>query len=113
MEELDGLQLELELLLSSVLVRQMAVNTQLTIIHQLEKGKIISKPVSFILYLSRNRQSSASISLSWSVASLAVLCTIIIMVTPLLICQLNASFPSVSLLHKTFYSHSYSVTALM
>ena len=48
MEELDGLQLELELLLSSVLVRQMAVNTQLTIIHQLEKGKIISKPVSFV-----------------------------------------------------------------
>lgn len=44
MEELDGLQLELELLLSSVLVRQMALNTQLTIIHQLEKGKIISKP---------------------------------------------------------------------
>lgn len=51
MEELDGLQLELELLLSSVLVRQMALNTQLTIIHQLEKGKIISKPVSFVLGL--------------------------------------------------------------
>lgn len=44
MEELDGLQLELELLLSSVLVRQMSLNSQLSLIHQLEKGKVISKP---------------------------------------------------------------------
>ncbi|XP_069950032.1 transcriptional adapter 3-B isoform X3 [Cherax quadricarinatus] len=44
MEELDGLQLELELLLSSVLVRQMAFNNQLSIIYQLEKGKYVPKP---------------------------------------------------------------------
>ncbi|XP_064102450.1 transcriptional adapter 3-like isoform X1 [Macrobrachium nipponense] len=43
MEELDGLQLELELLLSSVLVRQMSLNNQLGIIHQLEKGKYVPK----------------------------------------------------------------------
>ncbi|XP_050734643.1 transcriptional adapter 3-B-like isoform X2 [Eriocheir sinensis] len=42
MEELDGLQLELELLLSSVLVRQMSLNSQLSLIHQLEKGKPVS-----------------------------------------------------------------------
>lgn len=46
MEELDGLQLELELLLSSVLVRQITVNNQLSIISQLEKGKYVPKPVS-------------------------------------------------------------------
>ncbi|XP_063614837.1 transcriptional adapter 3-B-like isoform X1 [Penaeus indicus] len=47
MEELDGLQLELELLLSSVLVRQNGLNNQLNIIHQLEKGKYVPKtPVS-------------------------------------------------------------------
>ena len=46
MEELDGLQLELELLLSSVLVRQMSFNNQLNIIHQLEKGKYVPKTVS-------------------------------------------------------------------
>ncbi|KAK7018684.1 transcriptional adaptor 3 [Halocaridina rubra] len=43
MEELDGLQLELELLLSSVLVRQMSFNNQLGVIHQLEKGKYVPK----------------------------------------------------------------------
>lgn len=48
MEELDALQLELELLLSSVLVRQNAVNNQLSIIYQLEKGKYVPKPVSFV-----------------------------------------------------------------
>ncbi|XP_071552940.1 transcriptional adapter 3-B isoform X2 [Panulirus ornatus] len=44
MEELDGLQLELELLLSSVLVRQITLSNQLSIIYQLEKGKYVPKP---------------------------------------------------------------------
>ncbi|RXG72035.1 Transcriptional adapter 3 [Armadillidium vulgare] len=40
MEELDGLQLELELLLSSMLVRQMALSHQIDVIQQMEKGKL-------------------------------------------------------------------------
>ncbi|KAK3864340.1 hypothetical protein Pcinc_017059 [Petrolisthes cinctipes] len=46
MEELDGLQLELELLLSSVLVRQVAISNNLSIIYQLEKGKYVPKPAA-------------------------------------------------------------------
>ena len=47
LEELDALQLELELLLSSILVRQIAMTNQITIIDQLEKGKIVPKMVSW------------------------------------------------------------------
>jgi hypothetical protein len=46
MEELDNLQLELELLASSMLVRQSAVTEQVAIIEQMEKGKIVPRPVS-------------------------------------------------------------------
>ena len=45
LEELDALQLELELLLSSILVRQTSLTNQVTLIEQLEKGKIIPKVV--------------------------------------------------------------------
>ncbi|XP_018010583.1 transcriptional adapter 3 isoform X2 [Hyalella azteca] len=44
MEELDNLQLELELLASSMLVRQSALTEQVTIIEQMEKGKIVPRP---------------------------------------------------------------------
>lgn len=44
MEELDNLQLELELLASSILVRQSAVSAQLGVIEHLEKGKPPPKP---------------------------------------------------------------------
>ncbi|MCL4139501.1 UNVERIFIED_CONTAM: hypothetical protein GTU68_021530, partial [Idotea baltica] len=43
MEELDALQLELELLLSSILVRQMAFSSQIEVIQQMEKGKLPPK----------------------------------------------------------------------
>jgi len=46
MEELDGLQLELELLLSSILVRQMSMSSQITLVDQLEKGKYVPKTAS-------------------------------------------------------------------
>ncbi|KAF2353136.1 Histone acetyltransferases subunit 3 [Trinorchestia longiramus] len=43
MEELDNLQLELELLASSMLVRQSSLTEQVSIIEQMEKGKIVPR----------------------------------------------------------------------
>ncbi|KAL7636074.1 UNVERIFIED_CONTAM: hypothetical protein RMT77_013893 [Armadillidium vulgare] len=50
MEELDGLQLELELLLSSMLVRQMALSHQIDVIQQMEKGKLPPRMVIIASY---------------------------------------------------------------
>lgn len=46
MEELDNLQLELELLASSMLVRQNVLSAETTIVDQLERGKVVPRAVS-------------------------------------------------------------------
>uniref|UniRef100_A0A2P2I1R2 Transcriptional adapter 3-like n=1 Tax=Hirondellea gigas TaxID=1518452 RepID=A0A2P2I1R2_9CRUS len=46
MEELDNLQLELELLASSMLVRQSSLTGQMGILEQIEKGKVVPRPVT-------------------------------------------------------------------
>ena len=59
MEELDALQLELELLLSSVLVRHISFKSQLGMIDQLEKGKLPPKVVSNEDYFVFNKYNLA------------------------------------------------------